>query len=91
MKLHYMLKEGLIDIRVFPTEWSAQGKKNRVNIRLNGTPFVRIIDTNMGKALLNSRDGEMLIIDQEAIEKYGAPEEIIVNINVPEAIQALQK
>ena len=55
MKLAYALKEGLIDIRRFPTEWDPEkGKKTRIQVLLNGTPGVKIVDTNLGsKALLS--------------------------------------
>lgn len=91
MKLDYALKEGLIDIRRFPTEWKpTEGKANRVQIRLNGTPGVRIIDTNLGKALLSANTGEMLIIDHAVLDQYAADAELLLNIDIPNALQALK-
>ena len=92
MKLHYALKEGLIDIRIFPTEWHpTEGKKNRVQIRLNGTPGVKIIDTNLGsKALLNISSGEMLLLDAQALETYAVDAETLINLNTTDALHALQ-
>ena len=91
MKLDYYLKEGLVDIRRFETKWTpTEGKSNRVQIRLNGTPGVRIIDTNMGKALLSDYTGEMLVIDHAVLDRYAADGELLLNINVPDALQALK-
>lgn len=91
MKLDYALKEGLIDIRRYPAEWDqTQGKKSRVQIRLNGTPGVHIIDTNMGKALMSNYTGEMLLIDHAVLDKYATDAELLLNIDIPHALQALQ-
>jgi len=90
-KLEYYLKEGLIDIRRFPAEWDLEkGKKSRVQIRLNGTPGVRIIDTNMGKALMSDYTGEMLLIDHAVLDKFAVDAELLINLNVADAIQALK-
>ena len=92
MKLAYALKEGLIDIRRFPTEWDPEkGKKTRIQVLLNGTAGVKIVDTNLGsKALLSVYTGEMLLLDSQAIEDYGVDVEIILNLNTHDAIQALK-
>jgi hypothetical protein len=90
MKLDYYLKEGLVDIRRYPVEWGQEGKKARVQIRLNGTPGVRIIDTNMGKALLSDYTGEMLLIDHAVLDRYAADAELLLNIDIHHALQALK-
>ena len=90
MKLDYALKEGLIDIRRFPAEWDpTQGKKSRVQIRLNNTPGVRIIDTSFGRALLSPSTNEMLFIDHALLNQYAVDAELLLNIDVPHALQAL--
>jgi hypothetical protein len=77
MNLTYLLKEGFIDIRF--TEKDLTTFSRRVQVRLNNTPFCRIIDTNMGKAIVYDRTGEMLIIDTASVEKFGAPLEVLIN------------
>ena len=89
MKLSYYLKEGLIDVRYYEKD-VVQGRQ-RVQVRLNGTPGVRVVNTNLGsRALLSDLTGEVLLLDSETLKVLGAPAEVLEGINVNEAIQALQ-
>jgi hypothetical protein len=45
----------------------------------------------MGKALLSDYTGEMLLIDHAVLDKYAADAELLLNIDVPHALQALKE
>lgn len=91
MKLAYALKEGLIDIRRFPTEWDpVKGKKTRIQVRLNGTPGVHVASSNVGQVLMSDYTGEMLILDMDTCERFGVEEETVINLDIRHALQALE-
>ncbi len=88
-RLEYLLREGFIEIIIWPKDLIKFSR--RMQVYLNNTKNVKLIDTSMGKAIVDTCTGDMIVLDMEIIERYGAKQEVVNNLDVDEAIYALEK
>ncbi len=85
--LEYLLKEGFIEINYFPKDLLKFSR--RIQVSLNNTPGVRLIDSNMGKCIVDTKTGDMIVLNTETALKYGTLKEVVENLDVLTAVAAL--
>ena len=90
MKIDYALKEGFVDLWVFPTD--VVSGQTRFRIFFKNCLGFRAVETSFGYVIINSTEYEApLMIDKAICQKYGTPIENVENLNVDQAIQILNQ
>ncbi len=85
--LEYLLKEGFVEIVYFPKD--LQKFSRRIQVYLNQTPGVWIINSNLGKCIMDKKTGDTLLLDSELAIKYGVEKEVTDGLDVTSAVAAL--
>ena len=85
--LEYLLKEGFIEIVYWPKD--LQKFSRRIQVYLNKTPDVWIINSNLGKCIMDKKTGDTLVLDSELALKYGVQKEVTDNLDILTAMAAL--